>query len=104
MTSCDRVEAEPGPGEVTAVPPRPDARSRVSPEAPEATGLVTPDGPEASSPPGPSAASTDSSLGARHKTTLSKEKKLTGKHTVLSVLLLLLPLASLFLSSYRPPH
>lgn len=78
MTSCDRVEAEPlGSGEVSAAS-RPDARSRVSPEVTQgASGLVTPD-PEASPPPGPSAASSDSSsLGARHKTTLSKEKKLT---------------------------
>jgi len=73
MTSCDRVEAESlGSGEVSA---RPDARSRVSPEVTQgASGLVTPD-PEASPPPGPS--SDSSSLGARHKTTLSKEKKLT---------------------------
>ena len=74
MTSCDRVEAESlGSGEVSA---RPDARSRVSPEVTQgASGLVTPD-PEASPPPGPS--SDSPSLGARHKTTLSKEKKLTG--------------------------
>jgi len=72
MTSCDRVEAESlGSGEVSA---RPDARSRVSPEVTQgASGLVTPD-PEASPPPGPS---DSASLGARHKTTLSKEKKLT---------------------------
>ena len=85
MTSCDRVEAEPlGSGEVSAAS-RPDARSRVSPEVTQgASGLVTPD-PEASPPPGPSAASSDSSsLGARHKTTLSKEKKLTGNITVSS--------------------
>lgn len=76
VTSCDRVQPpEPGSGEVA----RPDARSRVSPETPGSGGLVTPESVEASPPPpGPSAASTDSSsLGARHKTTLSKEKKLT---------------------------
>ena len=78
VTSCDRVEpGEPESGETRA---RPDVMSRVSPETPGAGGLVTPDSGEASPPPpGPSAASTDSSsLGARHKTTLSKEKKLTG--------------------------
>lgn len=77
VTSCDRVEpGEPESGETRA---RPDVMSRVSPETPGAGGLVTPDSGEASPPPpGPSAASTDSSsLGARHKTTLSKEKKLT---------------------------
>ena len=84
QTSCDRVEAEvSGSSEVTtSVVTRPDARSRVSPEVTETDGQVTPNA-EASPPPsGPSgAASTSdtSSLGARHKTTLSKEKKLTGK-------------------------
>ena len=92
VTSCDRVEPglEPGSGETVA---RPDARSRVSPETPGAgglvtSGLVTPDSVEASPPPpGPSAAaSTDSSsLGARHKTTLSKEKKLTGRYKTINV-------------------
>ena len=91
MTSCDRVEAESlGSGEVSA---RPDARSRVSPEVTQgASGLVTPD-PEASPPPGPS---DSASLGARHKTTLSKEKELTGNNSVssavwMAVSLLFLP-------------
>lgn len=96
MTSCDRVEAESlGSGEVSA---RPDARSRVSPEVTQgASGLVTPD-PEASPPPGPS---DSASLGARHKTTLSKEKKLTGNNSVssavwMAVSLLFLPFLHIF--------
>ena len=104
QTSCDRVEA-PGSSEVTtSVVTRPDARSRVSPEITETDGLVTPNAEASPPPPGPSgAASTSdtSSLGARHKTTLSKEKKLTGKKVffVPFWLWLFLPLALFFILS-----
>ena len=90
VTSCDSVEA--GAGETDQ--PRPDARSRVSVEAAgrlTSDSLDTSDSPGTpSTPPGPSAASAASTasslppshLGARHKTTLSKEKKLTGNVSI----------------------